>query len=330
RVEWGVKVYVEDETPPAPAEPAPKPASGRDYLRQRRMQTKSREDRWGKAETFAARLHESLREHAEDSRLHAPQNPTLSGAPDLGWSGASRCTWRTRRRRRRPSPRRSPPRAGTTCGSAACRRSPGRTGGERPRPSRPGCTSPCGNTPRTPGCTHRRIPPCPAPPGAMCSTRPIWCRAHSPRHSWKGWKGRRTVCPEFAWNSPDRGPPIRSPVRNPLWGRGRDRRRTPGDRPGGPARPAAGRRGRHHRRHHPAHRGRGSRPDRSERAHQLGQRERPVTLRGAALTGPPHDEHHGGRPHRGRRHRMDLEPDTVERDLVKLVLTVVELLRQLM
>nr|WP_244330446.1 gas vesicle protein K [Streptomyces prasinus] len=31
-----------------------------------------------------------------------------------------------------------------------------------------------------------------------------------------------------------------------------------------------------------------------------------------------------------RRNRLDLEPDTVERDLVKLVLTVVELLRQLM
>jgi hypothetical protein len=31
-----------------------------------------------------------------------------------------------------------------------------------------------------------------------------------------------------------------------------------------------------------------------------------------------------------RRDRLDLEPDTVERDLVKLVLTVVELLRQLM
>ncbi|MEU5461244.1 gas vesicle protein K [Streptomyces althioticus] len=30
------------------------------------------------------------------------------------------------------------------------------------------------------------------------------------------------------------------------------------------------------------------------------------------------------------RRRLDLEPDTVERDLVKLVLTVVELLRQLM
>lgn len=32
----------------------------------------------------------------------------------------------------------------------------------------------------------------------------------------------------------------------------------------------------------------------------------------------------------GRRRQLDLEPDTVERDLVKLVLTVVELLRQLM
>lgn len=31
-----------------------------------------------------------------------------------------------------------------------------------------------------------------------------------------------------------------------------------------------------------------------------------------------------------RRNRVELDPDTVERDLVKLVLTVVELLRQLM
>ncbi len=46
----------------------------------------------------------------------------------------------------------------------------------------------------------------------------------------------------------------------------------------------------------------------------------------------PHvGESHGGRHDRsGRRNRLDLEPDTVERDLVKLVLTVVELLRQLM
>ncbi|AZM56669.1 gas vesicle protein K [Streptomyces sp. WAC 01529] len=33
---------------------------------------------------------------------------------------------------------------------------------------------------------------------------------------------------------------------------------------------------------------------------------------------------------RGDRKRMDLDPDTVERDLVKLVLTIIELLRQLM
>nr|WP_016823848.1 gas vesicle protein K [Streptomyces viridosporus] len=47
----------------------------------------------------------------------------------------------------------------------------------------------------------------------------------------------------------------------------------------------------------------------------------------------PHPERHDGphpEPHDGRRRRLDLEPDTVERDLVKLVLTVVELLRQLM
>ncbi|MET7290694.1 GvpL/GvpF family gas vesicle protein [Streptomyces griseoloalbus] len=80
RVEWGVKVYLESERPPdAPATPAPKPASGRDYLRQRRMRTKAQDDLWQRAETFASRLHETLSECAEDSRLHAPQNPTLSG-----------------------------------------------------------------------------------------------------------------------------------------------------------------------------------------------------------------------------------------------------------
>jgi hypothetical protein len=34
--------------------------------------------------------------------------------------------------------------------------------------------------------------------------------------------------------------------------------------------------------------------------------------------------------HAQRTNRMDLDPDTVERDLVRLVLTVIELLRQLM
>ncbi|MFI9819673.1 GvpL/GvpF family gas vesicle protein [Streptomyces sp. NPDC052013] len=81
RVEWGVKVYVEDAPRQDTAASAPaRPASGRDYLRQRRMQTKSHEELWQRAETFATRLHETLSEAAEDSRLHAPQNPTLSGA----------------------------------------------------------------------------------------------------------------------------------------------------------------------------------------------------------------------------------------------------------
>ena len=86
RVEWGVKVYAETE-PAASAPPAqtgrPEPQaalSGRDYLRQRRMQTRAREDVWQSAAAFAGRLHEKLSAFAEDSRLHAPQNASLSGA----------------------------------------------------------------------------------------------------------------------------------------------------------------------------------------------------------------------------------------------------------
>ncbi|MCI3238630.1 MULTISPECIES: GvpL/GvpF family gas vesicle protein [Streptomyces] len=78
RVEWGVKVYAEAEQQ-APAA-APKPASGRDYLRQRRSQVRTDEDMWQRAEEFATRLHASLSSYAEDSRLHAPQNPALSRA----------------------------------------------------------------------------------------------------------------------------------------------------------------------------------------------------------------------------------------------------------
>ncbi|WP_031108663.1 GvpL/GvpF family gas vesicle protein [Streptomyces sp. NRRL S-146] len=79
RVEWGVKVYAESEAQES-ARPAQKPASGRDYLRQRRMQTRSHEDMWQKAEAFSTRLHEELSAFAEDSRTHPPQNPALSKA----------------------------------------------------------------------------------------------------------------------------------------------------------------------------------------------------------------------------------------------------------
>jgi hypothetical protein len=82
RVEWGVKVYTDAEPGElgAPERAPAKAASGRDYLRQRRDRFRAREDEWQKAEAFATRLHETLSERAEDSRLHAPQNPALSGA----------------------------------------------------------------------------------------------------------------------------------------------------------------------------------------------------------------------------------------------------------
>ncbi|MEU1513442.1 GvpL/GvpF family gas vesicle protein [Streptomyces sp. NPDC005811] len=81
RVEWGVKVYVAPEPEPVAATPSPaRPASGRDYLQQRRRQSRAREDTWQRAERFAARLHSTLRAHAEDARLHPPQNSTLSAA----------------------------------------------------------------------------------------------------------------------------------------------------------------------------------------------------------------------------------------------------------
>ncbi|MHC3468855.1 GvpL/GvpF family gas vesicle protein [Streptomyces sp. 7R007] len=77
RVEWGVKVYAEPQ-PEETGAPA-KPASGRDYLRQRRMRMHSHEEMWQQTERFADRLHTALSSFAEDSRLHAPQNPALSG-----------------------------------------------------------------------------------------------------------------------------------------------------------------------------------------------------------------------------------------------------------
>ncbi len=79
RVEWGVKVYL-DAGDAAPERPAAKPASGRDYLLQRRMRTRSNEEMWQNAETFARGLHDSLSGRAEDFRMHAPQNSALSGA----------------------------------------------------------------------------------------------------------------------------------------------------------------------------------------------------------------------------------------------------------
>ncbi|MFK4068225.1 GvpL/GvpF family gas vesicle protein [Streptomyces sp. NPDC029674] len=90
RVEWGVKVYLQPQSEePAAASRAsaattPRqsgPGSGRDYLRRRRSQRTAQEEGWQRAETFARGLHETLSGHADDSRLHAPQNSELSRTP---------------------------------------------------------------------------------------------------------------------------------------------------------------------------------------------------------------------------------------------------------
>ncbi|MFD7133506.1 GvpL/GvpF family gas vesicle protein [Streptomyces sp. NPDC059894] len=83
RVEWGVKVYVEaegDAREEAPAAAPAKPASGRDYLMQRRRRARADEDAWQRAERFAGRLHSLLSGRADAARLHPPQNPALSRA----------------------------------------------------------------------------------------------------------------------------------------------------------------------------------------------------------------------------------------------------------
>ncbi|MFE0326180.1 GvpL/GvpF family gas vesicle protein [Streptomyces sp. NPDC058960] len=102
RVEWGVKVYAETDptqtqgqtqgqTPgtesPGGAEgagnasqPPRKPVSGRDYLRQRRVRRQAHQEMQENTERFARQLHENLSGCAEDFRLHAPQNPALSGS----------------------------------------------------------------------------------------------------------------------------------------------------------------------------------------------------------------------------------------------------------
>ncbi|WP_328493006.1 GvpL/GvpF family gas vesicle protein [Streptomyces sp. NBC_00414] len=106
RVEWGVKVYSEPtETSGEPdvsggtaARSASAPGragSGRDYLRQRRAQRRESEEKFERAEQFAARLHESLSGYAEDTRIHAPQNSALSRAPGRNLLNAAYLVSRT-------------------------------------------------------------------------------------------------------------------------------------------------------------------------------------------------------------------------------------------
>ncbi|MFE2182412.1 GvpL/GvpF family gas vesicle protein [Streptomyces sp. NPDC059455] len=94
RVEWGVKAYATRpaaEEPPAgtadaadaPSTPnSPGAMSGRDYLRRRKAQRQAAERRWGDTEEGARLVHDTLSGLAEQSRLHPPQDPRLSGISD--------------------------------------------------------------------------------------------------------------------------------------------------------------------------------------------------------------------------------------------------------
>ncbi|MGW4074029.1 GvpL/GvpF family gas vesicle protein [Streptomyces asiaticus] len=99
RVEWGVKAYAAQpaaEEPPAgtantgtanaadaPSAPNdPGAMSGRDYLRRRKAQRQAAEQRWGDTEEGARLVHDTLGGLAEQSRLHPPQDPRLSGISD--------------------------------------------------------------------------------------------------------------------------------------------------------------------------------------------------------------------------------------------------------
>ncbi|MCZ7456533.1 GvpL/GvpF family gas vesicle protein [Streptomyces sp. WMMC940] len=107
RVEWGVKVYAEGaegtQEPRSGARDVPagrdhrpegtgpgdsgdaraqgrRPASGRDYLKQRMRRRDATEGVWARAEAVCRTLHTELSRHAEAECVHRPQDPRLPGA----------------------------------------------------------------------------------------------------------------------------------------------------------------------------------------------------------------------------------------------------------
>ncbi|MDI9885516.1 GvpL/GvpF family gas vesicle protein [Streptomyces sp. HNM0645] len=107
RVEWGVKVYAEgaeDTREPlggardvragrgdraegtgrgdsgdGPARDR-RPASGRDYLKQRMRRREATEGVWARADAVSRTLHTELSRYAQAERVHRPQDPGLPGA----------------------------------------------------------------------------------------------------------------------------------------------------------------------------------------------------------------------------------------------------------
>jgi hypothetical protein len=82
RVEWGVKVYAAPDPAEEPSADPSAAASGRDYLRRRGAQRRASEQRWGRTEEGARRVHETLTALSEGARLHRPQDVRLSGEAD--------------------------------------------------------------------------------------------------------------------------------------------------------------------------------------------------------------------------------------------------------
>jgi hypothetical protein len=80
-----VKVYTEAGAATAPGPPDAGKAApggvGREYLRRRRDQRRSREEAYERAHILGRELDSALSGLADDSRRHRPQDPRLSGVP---------------------------------------------------------------------------------------------------------------------------------------------------------------------------------------------------------------------------------------------------------
>ncbi len=79
-VELGVKLYVDQAAEPSPDPSGAGATSGRDYLRRRSAQLRSRENSWRHAAEVAERVDRTLSTLAADSVRHRPQPAQLPGA----------------------------------------------------------------------------------------------------------------------------------------------------------------------------------------------------------------------------------------------------------
>jgi hypothetical protein len=93
RIEWGVKVYLDDDLRPKspPAEPmaAAGAVTGRDYLRGRLRRRSDEDTAWELADRACQLLQAQLSQLAEAERVLRPQDPRLADAPGRNVLNAS-------------------------------------------------------------------------------------------------------------------------------------------------------------------------------------------------------------------------------------------------